>query len=429
MKKLGLLVAIMTTVAFAACGGGSGSGGGGGDTTETALEGLSACQTVASEGVICGTAYAPDGQTPIVGAEVSLMAASAMVANLKGLSTDDLGALTADSTQCLTDDTGAFACAGIADSGSQDFQIVGGGFTINFSADIILGNITEIAGTDTTATGGSGTYKYAVVLGSWDSIEDVLGRVLQCGTITDGALEIGTECENIEIIGGYGTNPNTALTEALGIDEGTYPTLNEFLTSENSLTAMQTFRGIFFNCGLSEALVEDATAQANLQAYVSGGGNFYASDYAYLYVENNWPEAIDWYGDDAGDNARDGEMNPAQSVNVDDAGLLAWLRAEELIAEDASTFNVNFNLGSWVVMNDTADGTNEIITADSLPNGPADVPIAGRSTLPITVDFSSGSGCVFYTSYHNEPADEVGTDEVQSRVLEYLLLNQFGNCE
>jgi len=359
---------------------------------------------------------------------VRLVTSGAQTIALKGLVESDTGKLTPNDSACLTDDTGAFACGGITTGGSQNFQWSGSGLMASWASDVTVGDVTNVPASSTTATGGSGTYKYAVISGSFDTIEDVLARVLGCGTVTGGALEIGTECPQIELIGFWGTNPNTALTNVLEIPEGTYPTLSEFLQSPNVAEALALFRGVFFNCGCDESLIADAGVQSALQTYVSNGGNVYASDWAYQYIENTWPDAVDWYGDDAGDEARVGNSNSAQTVNVAETGLLTWLRAAGLIAADATTFPVNFNLGGWVVMTDSAATTNEVLTANDLPNGPLDVPIAGRDTLPITIDFPSGSGCVFYTSYHNEPADEVSADEVQSRVLEYLLLNRFGNC-
>jgi hypothetical protein len=424
MKKLILFVAV-AALSLSACGGG---GGGGGGTTTAALKGLAACAAVATEAVICGQALAPDGQTPVTNAEVRIVTSGAQTLALKGLVETSTGKLTPNDSACLTDDTGAFACSGITSGGSQNFQWSGGGLMASWSSDVTVGDVTNVPASDTTATGGSGTFKYAVISGSFDSIEDVLARVLGCGTVTGGALEIGTECPQLELVGFFGTNPNTALTDVLGLAEGTYPTLTEFLTSPNVAEALALFRGVFFNCGCDESLINDAGVLGALQTYVSNGGNVYGSDWAYQYIENAWPEAVEWYGDDTADAARVGGSNAAQTVNVAEAALLTWLRAAGLIADDANTFPVNFNLGSWVVMTDSAASTNEVLTADNLPNGPADVPVAPRTTLPITIDFPSGSGCVFYTSYHNEPADEVGTDEVQSRVLEYLLLNRFGNC-
>ena len=413
--KVWLFAVLAVSLGLSSCG-----GGGTPTPTTTALKGLATCTAVAGEGVICGTAYAPDGQTPLVGAEVKQVTSGAMVVSLKGV---------ADDTQCVTDATGAFACSGIGSGGTQDFQITGGGYTIDFSVGVTLGETANVSTTLTTAEAGSGTWRYIVVSGSFDSIENVLARVLQCGTIdAEGALEIGTECAQLELVGFFGTNPNTALSQALGLPDGTYPTLTQLLTNASAGSILAGYDGIFFNCGCDESLATDADAQAVLRTYVSNGGNFYNSDWAYLYVENTWPDAIDWYGDDTGDAARVGGANPAQPVNVEHSGLLAWLRAEGLVAADGTTFNVNFNLGSWVVMIDSAATTNEILTADNLPNGPADVPVAPRTTLPITVDFAQGEGCVFYTAYHNEPAGEVDPSATQARVLEYLLLNRFGNC-
>jgi len=416
---------VALSVVLSACGG----GGGGGGTTK-ALKGLASCSAVAGDAVICGTAYAPDGQTPIVNAEIVEVSPSAMVVSLKGYRADEFGKLTPTDTGCFTDAAGQFACGGIMSAGAKNFRFTGGGFTKDFSATTILDDVVNIPKADTTATGGTGTYKYAVVLGSYDSIEDVLARILSCGTLdTDSKLTVGTECSQIELIDAYGTNPNTALTSLLGLTSGTYPTLMDFLKNAKTAEALAMFKGVFFNCGMDESFIDDVEVQSALKTYVQNGGNLYASDYAYQYVKNIWPDVIKWYGDPAPDPApKEGNINNDQPVNVADANLLAWLRTAGVIGTDDTTFNVNFNLPGWVVMTDIGSGTHEILTANNLPNGPGDVPIAGRTTLPITVDFKDGSGCVFYTSYHNEPAETVSTDLPQARALEYMLFNLFGNC-
>jgi len=425
MKKIWLFAAVAALAAgLAACGGGGGGGGG----TTTALKGLASCSAIAGEAVICGTVYAPDGRTPIVGAEIMQSTAAAMTVSLKGLTADGFGKTDANPDHCYTDATGAFACGGILAAGLFNGQITGAGYTINFTFDnLLLNEANNIPASSTTAGGGTGTYKYAVVSGSFDSIEDLLARILACGTLTGGALDIGTECAQIELIDFSGTNPNTALTNVLGLPAGTYPTLTDFLKNANTAQALALFRGVFFNCGMSEAYINDAEVQAALRTYVQNGGNLYASDWAYDYIEKTWPDAIDFYGDDTVDgDAKDGNTNSSQPVNVTNENLLTWLRAEGLVGAADTTFNVNFNLGGWVVM---VTAGNQILTATSLPNGVGGIiPYTPATPIPVTVDFKDGSGCAFYTSYHNEPADQVGANATQSRVLEYLLFNRFGNC-
>lgn len=409
-------------------GDGGGGGGGGGGTLTTALEGLDSCVAVAGDCVICGTAYAPDGRTPIVGAAVEQVVSPALSAPESDHERRSLTKLVADSTQCVTDNTGAFACGGIAVGSSVSVEIDGSGcaFTFDVPASCGTGGIFHVPAANTTATSGTCIgRKYAVVTGTYDSIESILARILSCGTVTEGELEEGTECAQIELIDAFGTNPNTALTRILGVPDGSYPSLKDLMENPRLTEALALFDGIFFNCGMDESYYDDPTVQAALRTYVENGGNLYLSDWAASYLERIWPSAIAFYGLAP---HQDGNVNEMQPVTVADSELLGWLRSAGIIGPASADFNVNFDLPSWVVMTGVGVGTDAIITARNLPNGPFDIPILPATSIPITVDFASGSGCVFYTSYHNEPYEAVSPDAPQSRVLEYLVLNRFGSC-
>jgi hypothetical protein len=429
VRSIFVVIAVALSFGVVTCGGEDTTNGGNGTTT-TALKGLAACEPVAGEAVICGTFYAPDGQTPVAGAEVKLVTASASVsANvLKSLRLDETGKLVQDDTKCVTDDAGGFACGGVTSSGEKTYRISGKGFSKDFTADVTVGETTNVPKSDTTAQAGVSTRKYAVVMGSFDSIEGILARILACGDLDENDVLLwGTECEQLELIDLFGINPNTALTTVLGLADGTYPTMMDFLKNAKTDEALALFNGVFFNCGLNEIYVEDNEVLEALKNYVNNGGNLYLSDWAYDYLERAWPGAITWYGDDTIlDDAEQGNGNSAQPVKVADSGLLTWLRAEGLVGTNEMTFDVNFNLPGWAIMTDvgTVDGATptQILTADSLDAGPA------VSNIPITVTFPYGSGCVFYTSYHNEPSFEVDVSAAQTRVLEYLLVNRFGNC-
>lgn len=416
-------------------------------TTTPTLAGLDSCSAVSGSSVFCGTAFAADGQTPLAGATVTAVADSGTSLTLKDVNPRNTGKLEANASACLTDGNGTFACSAGDTSGSITVQISGGGYTYTFTVTLTVSETAAVTAADSTAPAAALSNKFVVITGAFDSIEDVLMRVYTCGTADSaGDLTIGTECSNMELVDGGSrfagdeTNPNTVITSALELSAGTYPTTEQFLeTFLANATNRAQFDAIFFNCGMGTSAAASATAIANLQAYVTEGGAIYASDWASQFVEAPWPEKIIWNGStesaglsstaETSSNARDGSSNDAQPVNVQFADLSTWLVAEELITSGASTFDVNFNLGVWVVMTGVASDVTTYLDANSLEND-SDITaaVADPGRLPISVGFSSGDGCVFYGSYHNEPTSVADEDAVQERVLDYLIVNKIKDC-
>jgi len=443
MRKLTLTVACaILAVSLAACGGSSGGGGGGGGgTTTTAMKGLAACTADATVSVICGTALAPDASTPIVGAEVSLVTSTSESVALTGLYRDINGKLTPSETACLTDATGAFACS-TTSAGSLSFQIVGNGFTITFDATGTYAVATEVANTATTAATADSTLKVVVATGFYDSVQNVIKRVFECDTsVTDGDytgdLTVGNECPMMEIVDGDSmgttgaTNPNTALTTVLGLADGTYPTVAQLFASAEALAL---FDIVLLNCtDLSGDILTNTTYITNLTTYVENGGNVYASDRSGDYVEQYWPQYIEWYGTTPPDGLtttkepiNTGQAGGAtnQTITVVDPSLLTWMQAEDLV-DINNQFEAVF-IGGEMIMQEvsTSPLVTELLTATTL-TGITGLPISGKTTIPIAVSFPLTSGCVFYTTFHTE----AGGTTAQEQYLDYVLLNKISDCQ
>ncbi|MEW5849106.1 MAG: carboxypeptidase-like regulatory domain-containing protein [Myxococcota bacterium] len=152
---------------------------------------------------------------------------------------------------------------------------------------------------------------------------------------------------------------------------------------------------VFINCGVGDAFFADAAesqvAVQNLRQFVAGGGSVYASDWAYTVVEATWPEAIDYYGDDAVFGAARGAA-AAEDVTA--------VVAEPALRDALGTsqMKVNFNLGAWVAMVDAAPSTKVYV------RGPATVGSEQLTNIPYVAGFKpvGGGGNVIYTSFHQE---------------------------
>lgn len=381
MKQNALSVAVL--MCLAACGGGSSST----TPTSAALKGLASCTATAGEAVICGTVYAVDGVTPIVGTEVQKSTASGSLSKLTGLynSGNDTSASKgiASNTQCITDSSGQFACSGITTTGTYTFVVSGSGVSLSFSATATVDSTTAVPTSSTTATSSGTTTKWLAVQGSFDGVQLLLSQLKGCTLTGDlsspASLSGSTEC----------TTANLTVDDA-----------SDLGTTFAALSSISTYSSIFINCAT------DMTAYATvLQEYVAQGGNLYFSDLADDGLTAAFPDKVT-FGNSSATSAGD------VTATVDSTGLATFL--------GTSSITVEFDLGVWQPMTSVASGVTTYISGDTSPLG-------GTAAAPITVGWKQGTGgCIFYTSYHIEGAS---TGSNQEKALKYLIQNVGSVCE
>jgi hypothetical protein len=199
----------------------------------------------------------------------------------------------------------------------------------------------------------------------------------------------------------------------------------------SNLEKLKQYDVVYINCssGLDSYVAEAASV---INQYVKEGGVVYASDYADYLIKNAFPGKINFYGsttDSSGySTARIGSSGSV-TAKVVDSGLSAVL--------GKTNAEINFDLGSWAVIDSVGSGTKVHITGpvsiydygssgysqeylDALSNLDYSNPQAveefyqnyqsgntGSSSSnvqdkPYVVSFSEGEGEVLYTSFHNE---------------------------
>lgn len=370
---------------------------------------------------------APNGD-PISGATVWVPNGAA---TMKSLQVDS-------STKALTDDEGE-TCADVPEpafdsdcsgaDGSATLACEGEGeITIKFAKGSFSGVLSATCGQAAVvqAAFGTGSTSMAVVTGAFDRMEDVLAK-LGFGMVDDfGLLEMGSETFTL-----YDGN-NT-------LDDGTYKNFEDVLLDPTELAKNDI---IFINCdqfGLGSELDTDtATKLANLRQYVEDGGKIYVTDLSYDYVEQAFPDYVDFQGDDAvpGD-AENGFDREDPNAKVNNSDLAAWLDNITVNTgnpddncfdttingkngarnEDGSIFIADL-LGGWAIM----DG-EEAAPAGPMTQWIQGTDLEGAALRPLTATFEVGSngGRVLYTSYHT--ADTCPTQGFwpQERVLQYLV--------
>lgn len=278
---------------------------------------------------------APNGSTPLVGATVSVIGY--------------------ESLQAETDSTGLAELPQVP-VGEVALAIAKGPYYCELVLEVEEGLTT----TDQFSIPAD-SVKMAVVLGAWDSIELVLERL--GFSYFSGAYDI---------------------------------ILANDLASEEVVARYDV---IFINCGVPLDNSRNADVQANLRSHVESGGYLYVSDWSSTYVDEIWPEAIQFVSPDA-------QIGYEGTVRGDivDSELAAAMGTDEM--------DITFDLGAWVVIDSVGVGTRVHVQGDvQTEQGP-------MSDRPLTVSFTPGDGKVIYTSFHNEAQ----TTSDMDHILEFIVL-------
>ncbi len=300
-----LVVAILS-VGAAACGGGSGGGGEIPKRPNQLPNAVVDCNK--GSATLTGRYLAPNGQTPVAGAYVY-----------------------AASGDCWagTDAQGRFTMNGLPAGGTL-VQAEKGFFATQAQAQ---------TGTELSLKIDPATVKLAYVVGSFDSIQDVLRRL--------------------------GFSPTEIPANALYGD-------------------LSQYAAVFLNCGMDEGPAGDDRIVTSLKGYVERGGILYASDFSDIYVQRVFPDEVKFLAPDP----RVGKSGVVTTTLVD-AGLKTALGKEQA--------EIDFNLTGWAVVDSVPSSTTVLVrgpaktfTGDTLPD------------RPMAVQFSLGKGRVTFTSFHNE---------------------------
>lgn len=176
---------------------------------------------------------------------------------------------------------------------------------------------------------------------------------------------------------------------------------------------------IFINC--AEGLEQPAQdAKIALQQFVQNGGNLYTSDWAFIFIQNSFPEYITFHG-------YIGEAQTA-TCTVVDSGLQNYLWG-------INTGGITYNLSSWVPIESISSQTKVYLTGSytvyesmgsanikslreqGTPESRSKIPSTTESNKPLAVCFSYGNGKVIHTTFHNEAQP----DWLIQRMLEYFI--------
>lgn len=384
------LFSLTIVVSVAACGGGGGGGGGGG-TTLNSMEGLASCSTSdPDQTLLCGTAVATDGVTPLAGAEVSIVSSTT-----GGVV---MGAV-ADPSRCLTDDLGEFACVvPSGTTGDIDFVIEAQGFAdVPFTQNIVEGGIANAG--DLVMTANNSTV-WVVVPGSFDGVQVLLAQLKNC---TLNSYWGGTYDPDL------GDFPADARGSQDCVDKGLI-VLDEDMDSQyyaetylasNSLSGVDA---LFINCDAD--LGYDTAINNTVIQFVNNGGHVYFSDLSDSWLTTLFTDDITILGNDTYIGTVTGTATHT--------GLASIV---------GDNFDVLFDLEVWTAIESVEPHVTTFVEGDiTLVSNYVDVGVR-----PITVGWREAetSGCVFYTSFHIEGNS---TGAPQELAMKYLIQNIGAVC-
>ncbi|MBW2735142.1 MAG: carboxypeptidase regulatory-like domain-containing protein [Deltaproteobacteria bacterium] len=360
---------------------------------------------------LTGKVFAPNGKDPVAGALVAIPVTLTPLPDTVQCSTCNIpGDYHA---RTYTDATGAFTLEGLPQRSPLQLEIRKGMFRRVVEVDFPgCAGPVSLPADKTTLPGKNKHYgdldripRIAVITGAWDRLEKVLDK-------------LGVE-EKVFFNG----------TDLLGGSESM-----QALLQNGALLAQHHI--VFINCGTRfEALVtQPGPARNVLREYVKAGGRLFATDYSYDFIEQVFPEFIDFQASTQNEWTLPEEPNAAEvgTANLDfeadvmDESLAQWLKLPEIGALlPNGKLHVRGFKDFWAMQSSVSERGKVWVSGRVSGIG-----VSGE-TRPLTSSYSfiddDGQGCgrVFFSSYHTHGEQTVLLP--QERVLEYLML-EIGTC-
>jgi hypothetical protein len=388
------------------------------------------------DATLTGTVHAPNGTVPVSGALV-YVSDTMPTPPQDGVYCEQCVEFVCDSTEgTITGPDGSFSLD--AHSGTGRYLVIQKGQFMRVTELDVAAGTTAMPQADTdlpgswNPNGGEWIPRIAVAYGSYDRIEDALGKLGLGDTMIasqEESLVIGTQ--NFDFWDN-GSSPGA------GASNGAFGNLLD------NPSAMAQYHIIFIPCS-SDATNLTASRIQNIRDWVEAGGRWYASDWSGEMIRDVFPEYQNFYEDSFG--SLDGGSYDSGSTTPD-TGLLDWLGALPDALKDINPLNdethptlfglpniptvdnfsgVQPNLPTILV--DDGEG-GQVNTGHRVwleGNGSnSDIPSGTVHPLAITAQF--GCGKLQFTSFQAaEFFDYVGLSP-QELVLMYTIL-EIGVCQ
>jgi hypothetical protein len=359
---------------------------------------------------VSGRVYAPNGIDPVAGASVGVPLTLTALPRTVACETCSVGGRF--SAHTFSGEDGSFELVGVPNTESFSLSIQKGHFrrVVKVTGLPACGHL-DLGKETTTLPGKNGAWdpldeipSIGVISGRWDHLEKVLDKLgVQEKTVYDGTIATSTAVPNL-----LQDNIKLRSHHLLLVDCGTW----------------------------FDALAAEPGPRANLREYLRLGGRLFVTDRSYDFVEQTFPELIDFERSDATPQGQPEELDAAEvgstmtaevPAAILDPSLKAWLQLPEIKALlPGDIIPVSGLESPWAVM----ASVNSAVGGKTWVSGPV-VWAGGKGVRPLTAsgDYrgQDGSGCgrVIFSSYHTW--GEAPELLPQERILEYLIL-EIGSC-
>lgn len=228
----------------------------------------------------------------------------------------------------------------------------------------------------------------AVATGSFDQMQDILAKInLATLDSNNTMVDDGTQVFDLYYNGGRG--------------RGQYEDFEDLVRDINR---MKQYHIIFIPCSNGfENILRDAEVRNNIREYVHSGGKWYVADWSYDWVEQVFPEFLDFGGDDEVINANDDlSFSYDSQARVVDETLAQWIAS---LGHNPNNIEILENwdwiegMGQNIPTGDRdANGNPILVTPKVWVEGPVEA--LNNRVAPLTVTWEFGCGKVLYTTYH-----------------------------
>lgn len=367
---------------------------------------------------IKGFVFAPDGKTPIAGATVYIKKKTKSSGILKSQNSSLESCAPPPeaylATTCTNAD-GSFTLT-LPDENTGDYSIsvVKGVFWSEYSLDATFNLIF-----DADSVKG----KLALVTGAFDNIQDILANIGLGNTDENSLLIEGTEL--FDMYDGTGNDTN-------------YPDFLTIFDIDNATNKPKLFQYqiLFINCGVDQEwdiFFGDPAKKNTLREYINQGGRLFVTDQAYDFVEQAFPEYLDFYGSDNTDYTVAEDWNAAQVGKADievtgkiQDGILAWwlqdLNSSSMTKNDE--IQIKGFASDWTVLNGAHPANSskvKIWVTGNVSYYDTNLQNYTTAVKPLTVTFVHGKGKVIYSSYHTIHDEDLFSQyHPQESILKFL---------
>ena len=361
---------------------------------------------------ISGKVFAPNGSDPVAGASVGIPITLAKPSKTVRCENCVVPGRYRAHTYAAAD--GSFKLTNIPSGGSYNLSIQKGHFRRIIKVTVPKCGHVALTRDKTTLPGKTAQFsqwdavpRIAVVTGAWDKMEKVLDKL--------GVLQK-------EVFNGKDYGSGNSSMQSLFQDLG----------------RMKEHHLILVNCGtkFETMVVSPGAVRENIRQYVKAGGRLFVTDFSYDYVEQVFPEFIDFEGSESTTSTTLPETHNAAELGTADLTIQAdvrdkqmndWLKLPEIKAlqPNGKIKLVGFMTG-WAVQK----RVNPQRPTKVWVTGPA-LWIGGKGDRPLTASYyyrgtdNKGCGRVVFSSYHTWGS--AAKLLPQERILEYLIL-EIGTC-